>query len=204
MEHDSTQEDILRSALQEFSQKSYDEASLNTILKNARISKGSFYYHFKDKKDLYISLLRSSMKAKWDFIQTHAEPQDTNSSDIFQLFREQARIGAKFGALHPDYHRLGRMLIRERGSPIYDEALQLLGVDSEGVLAEMIDKAVTENMFSREYPKDFLVKLITYLFTHFEDIFEEDTSLPVEDTLKHLDLFVSFLQHGTERRHENG
>ena len=68
----------------------------------------------------------------------------------------------------------------------------------------MIDNAVSENIFDQKFPRDFLVKLITFMFTHFEDIFEEDMNLPVEDTLNRLDLFVSFLQHGTERRHENG
>ena len=97
----STKDDILHFALQEFSQKSYDEASLNAILKNSGISKGSFYYHFKDKKDLYVSLLRSAMKAKWDYIQSNTPQQGSIDDSIFQLFREQARVGAEFGNLYP-------------------------------------------------------------------------------------------------------
>jgi AcrR family transcriptional regulator len=200
----STKDDILHFALQEFSQKSYDEASLNAILKNSGISKGSFYYHFKDKKDLYVSLLRSAMKAKWDYIQSNTPQQGSIDDSIFQLFREQARVGAEFGNLYPDYHRLGRMFLREKGNPIYSEVSVLLGSDSERIIAGMIDNAVSENIFDQKFPRDFLVKLITFMFTHFEDIFEEDMNLPVEDTLNRLDLFVSFLQHGTERRHENG
>ena len=43
-------------ALGEFSGHSFGEASLNEILKTAGINKGSFYYRFNDKKDLYLSV----------------------------------------------------------------------------------------------------------------------------------------------------
>lgn len=204
MEDHSRKEDITRAALAEFSQKSYDDASLNTILKNAGTSKGSFYYHFTDKKDLYLYLLRTSVEVKWEFIRKHTDLQDIRQDNIFQTFRTQARIGSKFGALHPDYHRLGRMFVKQRGTPVYDEAVKLLGGDSERILSEMIDKAISEKAFSELFPRDFLIKIFTHLFTHFEDIFEEENSSPTESTLEQLDLFVSFLQHGVERRSDHG
>lgn len=64
--------ELLEAALDEFAAKSYDDASLNTIIKNAGISKGTFYYHFADKQALYLFLLESSVKSKWDFINEKA------------------------------------------------------------------------------------------------------------------------------------
>jgi len=45
---------LLNAALDEFGKYSYKQASLNRIIKKAGISKGSFYFHFKDKKSLYL------------------------------------------------------------------------------------------------------------------------------------------------------
>ncbi|HKL47573.1 MAG TPA: TetR/AcrR family transcriptional regulator [Candidatus Izemoplasmatales bacterium] len=48
---------VFEETLNEFSEKSYDLASVNEIIKRSRYNKGSFYYRFKDKRELYISLL---------------------------------------------------------------------------------------------------------------------------------------------------
>lgn len=58
--------ELFEAALSEFSSKKED-ASLNNIIKNAGISKGIFYYHFKDKQELYIYLLKSSVEVKLAF-----------------------------------------------------------------------------------------------------------------------------------------
>ncbi len=55
---------LLDAAIEEFSQWSFDEASVNRILKNAHISKGVFYYHFKDKEALYYSVMEIALTSK--------------------------------------------------------------------------------------------------------------------------------------------
>lgn len=44
---------ILLLAIEEFSNYTFEEASLNQILTRAHVSKGSFYYYFKNKQMLY-------------------------------------------------------------------------------------------------------------------------------------------------------
>ncbi|TJX14180.1 TetR/AcrR family transcriptional regulator [Tissierella creatinini] len=46
---------IIRSAMEEFGENTYGEASLNAICKNGNVSKGIIYHYFKDKDDLYLS-----------------------------------------------------------------------------------------------------------------------------------------------------
>jgi ABC-type multidrug transport system ATPase subunit len=48
---------LFDATLLEFSEKSYDVASLNTIIKQSDFNKGSFYYRFNDKFDLYSALM---------------------------------------------------------------------------------------------------------------------------------------------------
>jgi len=51
------QDKILDFALKEFSEYPFSEVSLNKIIKNAEISRGSFYTYFADKYDLLMYLL---------------------------------------------------------------------------------------------------------------------------------------------------
>ncbi|PTL76254.1 TetR/AcrR family transcriptional regulator [Vitiosangium sp. GDMCC 1.1324] len=45
--------ELLRIALDEFSEKGIEGASLNAILAKAGLSKGAYYYYFVDKEDLF-------------------------------------------------------------------------------------------------------------------------------------------------------
>ena len=43
---------ILQAAVVEFSRVPFEKVSINKIIKNADISRGSFYTYFEDKRDL--------------------------------------------------------------------------------------------------------------------------------------------------------
>ena len=47
------QERLLEAATREFSRRSFAEASINQIIKDAGIPRGSFYMYFDDKEDLF-------------------------------------------------------------------------------------------------------------------------------------------------------
>jgi AcrR family transcriptional regulator len=48
---------IIKSAIKEFASQPFSEASINKIIKNAEISRGSFYTYFADKYELLTYLL---------------------------------------------------------------------------------------------------------------------------------------------------
>ena len=50
--------DILEVAAAEFAASGFEGASLNQIIGNATISKGTFYYYFEDKFDLFGTVFR--------------------------------------------------------------------------------------------------------------------------------------------------
>lgn len=52
------QNKLLQAAFNEFSRVSYEEASINKIISEAGIPRGSFYMYFNDKLDLYSYLIR--------------------------------------------------------------------------------------------------------------------------------------------------
>lgn len=55
------QELILAVALEEFASRGYYEASLNRVIEAAGISKGSMYYYFDGKEDLYVHVTRGAI-----------------------------------------------------------------------------------------------------------------------------------------------
>lgn len=190
--------ELLEAALDEFIVKNYEEASLNNVIKNAGISKGTFYYHFQDKQALYLFLLESSVKTKWEFVGNRIKEysEDYEKKDIFEKFKLQARIGAEFAATFPKYHRLSKMFTKEKGNEIYEIAKGVLGNGTEKLLEEMIVKAMENGDFNKEFSKDFIIKTVSYMFIHFDEIFYTEEDFELERMLKNLDNFVDFMKGG--------
>ncbi len=188
--------ELLEAALSEFSSRNYEDASLNNIIKSAGVSKGTFYYHFKDKQELYIYLLKSSVEVKWEFINKNIKLSPTEEKeDIFEVFKLQAKIGAEFASKHPDYHNLSKMFVKEKGNEIYDIAKNILN-ESSITLNEFVETAIKKGDFRNDFPRSFIIKIISYLFSHFEDVFNSEDDMELGNMIKNLDYYVDFMKNG--------
>ncbi len=58
LENDARRAQLLELARKAFSDRSYDEVSIDDLAREARISKGLLYHYFPTKRDLYVAGLR--------------------------------------------------------------------------------------------------------------------------------------------------
>jgi AcrR family transcriptional regulator len=184
---------LLDAALKEFSSTSYESASLNNILKAAALSKGSFYYHFKNKEDLYLALLKQSFEEKWSFIMDSAslDEESYSSLDIYQKLSFQARLGIEFAKAHPLYHMLGKMFAEEKGNPIHSAALSQLGASAANPLDDMIAQSIASGEIDSAYSRQFVHKMLTHLFSSYDNIFDREDGY--EESLEE---YIRFIKQG--------
>ena len=57
------QERLFEAAADEFASHGFDGASLNRIIDRAGMSKGSLYYYFNDKNDLFATVIETYQQA---------------------------------------------------------------------------------------------------------------------------------------------
>jgi AcrR family transcriptional regulator len=102
---------LYEAALTAFAAHSFRDASLNDILKAANMNKGSFYYRFRDKMELYLSLLYRVGTEKIRLFQE----QDVShtSSGFFDEFRNMALIGLKLAKKDPRFVVFSRKILQE-------------------------------------------------------------------------------------------
>jgi AcrR family transcriptional regulator len=192
-------QELLDAALEEFISQKYNDASINVIIKKAGISKGTFYYHFRDKQALYLFILESAVRAKWDFLRSEMAERasEFEGKDIFEKFKLQAEIGVRFAVSHPMYYKLGIMFGREKGNPIYEIAINHLGDDGEAVLEEMIQAAIEAGDFRSGFSNDFIQKVITHSMKDFDAIFlNNPADFDLDKMLKNLNDYVDFMKYG--------
>lgn len=94
---------IMDSAFEEFGEKSYGEASLNTICRNGDISKGIIYHYFRDKDALFLACVQECFDALTRHLREHAV---TDSQDIEAVMSRYFDARIAFFNENPKYLRV--------------------------------------------------------------------------------------------------
>ncbi|MBN1201787.1 MAG: TetR/AcrR family transcriptional regulator [Anaerolineae bacterium] len=59
---DDRRSQIIQAAFQAFAQKGYDKTSMDDIVQQSGLSKGTLYWHFKNKHDLFLAVMDTTMQ----------------------------------------------------------------------------------------------------------------------------------------------
>ncbi|WP_282709251.1 TetR family transcriptional regulator [Ligilactobacillus sp. Marseille-Q7487] len=101
---------LLAAACKEFSQVSFNDASINRIIKEAQIPRGSFYQYFEDKQDLYLyfaSGMKNELQASFLTSLQH------HQGDLFATIKDGTNA-MKVNVLSKEYTDFFRLAIESR------------------------------------------------------------------------------------------
>jgi len=194
---------ICQVAIEEFAAHSFDQASINRIVAQSGIAKGSFYQYFENKNDLFLYLLQLVADEKLNYLAPVM--RNPEQCDFFTLLRELYLSGIQFVVEHPQYVEISRRLLASRGTPIYEEA-----VSGSMPLAYDLFKTLLENAVRRgQVRADIDVRLFAYLIASLNMLVLEYYTEHVaqdydERMLATIDQFIDFLRRGLGERNSVG
>lgn len=176
------QKRIFDAALQEFSTRRFSDASLNQIVKAAKIPWGSFYQYFNDKEDLYLYMVEAMSKDIHEIIGAF-NPQ----ASFFETIMQRAEGTLKIGQMRPEYTRVGALTVIDDSEFI----LQLLRASNQKYI-EIIERDKQRGLIKSEIDSEVLAKMI-YIFVSNEYLYSgfDDTRY-----LKKIEAAVQILQQG--------
>ena len=88
-----TRQRIVDAAMEEFSQKGFEGASLNVVCAQNDLSKGIIYHYFKDKDELYLFCVRRCFDALTDYLrETAAQRTGTAGERVERYFSSRLRF----------------------------------------------------------------------------------------------------------------
>ena len=171
---------ILEAAAKEFAAYGYENASLNSILGAADISKGAAYYYFDDKADLYTTTLLHYMAELLADI-----PFDVNRftaenfwSELEALYRHQ---------FTHYYERPWVFGIAKSGGPVSMETLENgplaeLWESAQGLLVQIVQRGRELEVIRDDLPDDLMQALLVavdvahdrWLFAHWDEMSPTD------------------------------
>ena len=178
-------EDLLVAAIKEFSIKGYEQASINQILESAGMSKGQFYYHFKNKEGLYLALIGVMVAQKRDFLQNIMQAT-TAQNDIYSIFQARMTYELAFAREHPAVNGFGESFEREKGSEIYEKAAEQFNLNNDDILSALIELAYQKGDFRPDVPLEIIKPLLVYIFNHAADMVDLADPKTFDRNLTHL------------------
>ena len=181
-------EALLAASFEEFATRGYDKASLNRILEGAGMSKGQFYYHFKNKEGLYLALVEIMVNQKRAFLnQTIKEGGQT---DIYAILQAQLKYDRAFFQRYPILKRFSESFDNERGTPIYATALERFNYKNETLLHSLVELAHKKGDFRKDLPLPFIQEIVSYLFEHAAEMIDLSDPDRFDANLNHLITFI--------------
>ena len=191
--HFEHREELLRAAASEFSDRGYENASVNRILAASGMSKGQLYHHFRSKEGLYLALVEWMIDRKIEWLAAH--PTDLED-DFLGTIGTQMAASLEFATAHPDIDRLSRALLAERGRPIFAKVVRRHGFDPDSALGSLIEHCYAQGQFRSDLTLTFVRGAVLTLVNNLPELL--DLSGPA-DLASRIDEVLTFLRAGLVR-----
>jgi len=143
--------------LYEFSHRSYEEASISSVVKSLGIAKGSVYQYFADKLDLLLYLKEQCEQVKMEYIM-HVKRDDY--PDFWSYYRAIYAEGVKFDIEHPLKGRLLYNIANSSHAPDLKVVFETWKTKALSMLGAMIQEEVDRGNFRNDVPVDSMAHFL--------------------------------------------
>ena len=188
-------EKLVEAAIDEFSAHTYYEASLNRILKRAGVSKGEFYYHFRNKEELYLYILDLIVEKKKENL---SEVLKKKPNGFFELLEMGIKANIEMFRKYPKLSRMSFQLLKVRDKPIYRKVLTQFEDVSIEFLEKYVRQGVEEGEIRDDIPLEFLIKFLNMVFFHLNELYEDE--IDIDRMEEYLSYLIKVLKHGLIKR----
>lgn len=151
---------IIYSAIQEFANKGYENASTNKIVEAAGISKGILFHYFKNKKGLYIFLIKYTIPLLYDEFFKIAE---INEDDIFERLIKWNIVKFNLMEKYPDIFKLLTDAFLDTPSEVKDELMPIL-LEYQKFGYDAVFKDIDLSNFKNEFEVKDMLQIISWVF----------------------------------------
>lgn len=200
------QEIVIEAALKEFTTHDYKSASLNQIINDIGIAKGSFYRYFDSKNDLYLYLIDFCLDKKFKYVTKRINEA---TEDFFESFKNIMYTYLKFNM---EYQTYAVFLLKAfiNNDITRDDFLFLK--NGREKLMDIIIKYQDKGVLSKEYSVEFIFYCITQILLGSPNYIKEfcgvkKCEIILGDKLDHdkldndkikfvFDQFISFFKNG--------
>jgi len=175
------QQRIIEVAIDEFSQKGYQQASINKIVSRLGIAKGSIYQYFDNKKGLFLYIFNYAVKMVGKTLKR--VKKESENEPVFERLRQSLLAGIAFTKNHPNIYQTYLKILFESDVPFKNELIQSIRFFSLKYLMPLLKTGMERG----EIRKDLDLNMMAFMLDAMMDRFLQAHHLPFIDS--HLGIF---------------
>ena len=153
-------EKIFKAAVKCFNDKGYYETTIDAIAARAKVSKGSIYYYFKSKKELFLELFQYRVGKYFDQIKHYIEEEKYPDARLKMFINKSSQIlkeNEDFFKFCLEFLSLGA---RE---PEIRDVMTIFYKDSTDTFKQLLEEGVKSGRF-KDLGSDRVARTIYFLF----------------------------------------
>lgn len=162
-EHDERKNEIIDTAEKLFASKGYEQCSVNDILTEIGIAKGTFYHYFKSKEEVLDAVIGKATAIIAERIYEVADKTGVSSNDkLLQIFLAMKIENQMERGLLEEMHKVENALMHQKSLVSIMEVLT-------PVLTKVVEEGNRDGTFHCEYPEEFMQIFLSAATTLFDD-----------------------------------
>ena len=194
---------ILDTAQQEFARNGYEGASLNEIVRKAGISKGSLYYYFEDKTDLFITVIGHLFEEA--VVEIGGMYIEEYSDDFWEDYANLCESNVHFTLKNPDVIRLGKELMHLSITGNASEAVHALFSKGLKLFEKILRRGQEIGAVRTDIPLDLLTMLLFHLGQGFDEwMFNRWESISEQEIKHFVEIFIDMSKKVTGIESQKG
>ncbi|GMQ56595.1 hypothetical protein AN1V17_09880 [Vallitalea sediminicola] len=189
---------LINSCIKEFAKNTYDNTSLNSIIAEAKISKGGLFKYIEDKRDLYLYILSLIMK---DIIEYQSKNVDMSIRCFFDRLNALLDCGFDYYKNHELEYRVMMNAFYDLASPCHEDVI-LISKD----LIKKYQLYLLEDIDWSQYKENMgnILKILEYIIDGYNLAFIRKLDLnysveELEEVMKRdVDLIINTIKTGVK------
>lgn len=191
-----TREKLLEAAKKEFMDKGYMGASLRNICKEAGVTTGALYFFFKDKEDLFGSLVEEPLQQMQDHMNQHYEweMKDFKQPVIEKHdFNEDVKVARGIVDYLFQHHDIFTLLLTKSNGSKYENCTDIFVEITQAQYRIHADKLST--YYNVDRISDYMIHWISHLqIFSFVQLIKHNITR--EEAEEQIDAIIKFLTNG--------
>ncbi|MFC9416770.1 TetR/AcrR family transcriptional regulator [Bacillus mobilis] len=163
-EYEERRKEILETAERLFITKGYTKTTVNDILKEIGIAKGTFYHYFKSKEEVMDEIIMRIIKD--DVAKAKVIVSNPNIPVLEKLFRVLMEQSPKPGDVKD---KMIEQFHQPNNAEMHQKSIVQSIIHLSPVLAEILEQGIDEGVFSTPYPQETIELLLSSAQVIFDE-----------------------------------
>ena len=190
---EDTKTKILNSAFQLFSKNNYHAVSMTEIANGADISKGTLYWYFDSKEELFRDIAINGMEYFYKLFEEIAEKDSRSDQKIRELIKSVLEILVEHLNMLDVFRNNIELISRD-----FKDTIEAKHQKNVEIVTKIVEQGIDEGLIKSENPVDISTMVLSVLFTpHTKELLDN-----AEKVEKKIDFIYGFIMNGISRKEQ--